>query len=1430
MLGLRARGFRIAIIRFTRWRLSVAFAAFLTSTSAAFALSGVAMVIGNSKYEHLPALTNPANDARSIETLLSTLGFETELSSDRDARRLKRDLDIFLEDAEGADVAVLYYAGHGIEAGGQNFLVPVDADISSLDNAGERLVPLSDYLQKLQATVPVTIILLDACRDNPFPPGMEVRMEPSSAPMEIGQEGLSQPRSLRPLAAASKAEKDNFGTVIAYAAAPGHTALDGKPGDNSPYTAAILRHFSTMTGEEFGLVMRMVAEEVYLKTDGRQHPWVNESLRRLLYFGTTPPPVAGFEGQILDERRQLLVTISELPSQRRDLVHRLADENGVRMDALFAMLKSLGQKVPDDPGELNTLLRRLAVDLKQTEAQRATLSSADPEIKRLTALANKATEEGAIETAVSIFEKAKARVRELESTVETAEDAIRARRTEFAEVFARSAEARAVALDHAGAAEDFAEAAKQVDRWDEALAWQYRYRQALALRDHGVIRGDTPALQDAIGLLEDLERDARKDDERLRKVRLALADVLTDLGGRQTTNEALERAVSLYRDLLGQGGDADVADKLGSALLALGRREIGTERLQQASSYLGEALAEQSRDDAPLKWAAIQSGLADAEVEIWKRSSGDPDKLAPAIGHFRAALAVLGDEPGMWARTQLRLGRALRLASQYQESVDAYDAVMNVCDRAAYPVCWAAAQQGKGVSLYELGSAGKVEASSDAEKDAKVFSIYRLSLVAFENALSEQRLDMTPLDWAETYSSRAEMLRTFAWQSAKGINLIYLAEAAHGYEQALAAINAESLPAMWYELSEAAASTYEDMAYKEKRLERLGGYLRKSVLHTRESLKGISREADVKKWAEQQNRLSDRLLMEYLVVDKQAKKQAVGLVDQAMDASREAIGAFTAIGDAKSASQARVSVGEHLIWRSLDKNDVAGVREARQYFEEAWEQNPGFRDFGYVDIRSGVGAADTMLRKFDAGRLEAAVADYRGRLTDSRRASDPRGWAQDQYDLAGVLDALSDLREDAGLRSQAVEALRQSLLVWTVESAPVRFAWAQQALGDLLRKEADKAGKVDLQREAVAAYEAALQVLTDDYAPSQHDELNRTAAEILTDKIGLPENDTQALQGAIGHYEAMLSASKFQHGKATLSEIHEKIGDVALQIYWNSWAADHARKAADAFRTSLGLLDADTNPARRNDVENKLAIALAVLGEAEHDMQTVREAVRTYGEVIDAYEKQDRAVEAAFARSNMARAIMIIGEAESDLALYRQGVAEMRKAMTVLDKQDYPDNWVWCNQLLGVILGDIAEETGEGLDEAAAAYHEVLDLRPRETYPSDWAEATLGLAHLAILGAGDDSAGYEEGIRLTRAAIEVYKERSSDYDLARGDVELCLGYAGVARTKRDMSAATTAVEACERGLKAIETFDRPVLLRIATKAQAQALAVRDELK
>ena len=205
-------------------------------------LQGIALVIGQSAYEHVPALPNPANDAREMVKLLTDLGFDANSVTDRDTRRLARDLERFVEDAAEADVALIYYSGHGVEAGGENWLLPVDADMGSLDNASEKLVLLSAVIDALKRSVPVTIVLLDACRTNPFPPGTLVKATPDDAGAPAGASGLTAVRGAAPLSQLWPAAADSLGVVIGFAAEPGLPALDGTPGGTSPYASALLRH------------------------------------------------------------------------------------------------------------------------------------------------------------------------------------------------------------------------------------------------------------------------------------------------------------------------------------------------------------------------------------------------------------------------------------------------------------------------------------------------------------------------------------------------------------------------------------------------------------------------------------------------------------------------------------------------------------------------------------------------------------------------------------------------------------------------------------------------------------------------------------------------------------------------------------------------------------------------------------------------------------------------------------------------------------------------------------------------------------------------------------------------------------------------------------------------------------------------------------
>ena len=141
---------------------------FLGLASAALAERRVALVLGVEDYKLIRKLDNPVNDARAVEDLLKGLGFEVWLETDRDLKRTRRALDDFRTDAKGADVALVFFAGHGVAIAGVNYLLPTDADAASSETLKATGLPLSEVQAVLAEVAPVGIFLLDACRNDPF--------------------------------------------------------------------------------------------------------------------------------------------------------------------------------------------------------------------------------------------------------------------------------------------------------------------------------------------------------------------------------------------------------------------------------------------------------------------------------------------------------------------------------------------------------------------------------------------------------------------------------------------------------------------------------------------------------------------------------------------------------------------------------------------------------------------------------------------------------------------------------------------------------------------------------------------------------------------------------------------------------------------------------------------------------------------------------------------------------------------------------------------------------------------------------------------------------------------------------------------------------------------------------------------------------------
>jgi uncharacterized caspase-like protein len=257
---------------------AAALLAICLASPSALAGKRVALVIGNSNYQNVVALTNPANDAAAIAEMFRKAAFDV-VDSRRDlkSQEMRRALRDFGDKARGADIAVIYFAGHGLEVDGSNYVVPVDAVLERDVDVEDEAVSLNRILLAAEPATQLRLVILDACRDNPF----AKKMKRTIASRSIGR-GL----------VGVEANKPN--TFIAFAAKEGSTAADGD-GRNSPFSTALLKHLTT-PGLDIRKAFGYVRDDVMSATGNQQEPYTTNSLGGndvTLVPATAVAPVAG---------------------------------------------------------------------------------------------------------------------------------------------------------------------------------------------------------------------------------------------------------------------------------------------------------------------------------------------------------------------------------------------------------------------------------------------------------------------------------------------------------------------------------------------------------------------------------------------------------------------------------------------------------------------------------------------------------------------------------------------------------------------------------------------------------------------------------------------------------------------------------------------------------------------------------------------------------------------------------------------------------------------------------------------------------------------------------------------------------------------------------------------------------------------------------
>ncbi|WP_297835160.1 caspase family protein [uncultured Roseibium sp.] len=230
------------------------------AASAAHAERRVALVIGNSGYANVAELKNPYNDAKGMSDKLTDLGFDVVTGLDLSLRDMRQTVREFIKKLDNADLALFFYAGHGIQVNGENYLVPVDAELSTHLDLDFEALPANLVLNAMEQSTKVNLVFLDACRNNPFTENLARSMGTRSS--AVGR-GLAKIGS-------------GVGSLVSFATQPGNVALDGD-GENSPFTTALIKHLGT-PGQDITRDLVMVRRDVLEATKGQQVPWDNSSL------------------------------------------------------------------------------------------------------------------------------------------------------------------------------------------------------------------------------------------------------------------------------------------------------------------------------------------------------------------------------------------------------------------------------------------------------------------------------------------------------------------------------------------------------------------------------------------------------------------------------------------------------------------------------------------------------------------------------------------------------------------------------------------------------------------------------------------------------------------------------------------------------------------------------------------------------------------------------------------------------------------------------------------------------------------------------------------------------------------------------------------------------------------------------------------------
>ena len=315
--------------------IGVAIFSMVAAPDAAWAEKRVALIVGNSSYETVPQLPNPSRDANSVAKMFRDAGFDSvDVQINVGNLEFKRAIRKFETVADQADIAVVYYAGHGLEIGGANYLIPVDARLASDRDADDEAIQLERLVASADGAKRLRLVILDACRDNPFVRTMRHERKIANRAVSAGL---------------GKVEPTSTDTLIAYAAKAGSTADDGD-GQHSPFTSAVLKNL-TIPGLDVRLAFGRVRDEVLKVTGNRQEPFVYGSLGGG-NVALVPAPVVPQETSVNEVRADYELVL-KIGSRRAWEVFLGTHPTGFYADLAHAQIERLNTQPQAAPANVN---------------------------------------------------------------------------------------------------------------------------------------------------------------------------------------------------------------------------------------------------------------------------------------------------------------------------------------------------------------------------------------------------------------------------------------------------------------------------------------------------------------------------------------------------------------------------------------------------------------------------------------------------------------------------------------------------------------------------------------------------------------------------------------------------------------------------------------------------------------------------------------------------------------------------------------------------------------------------------------------------------------------------------------------------------------------------------------------------------------------